>query len=260
MSGICIGTAGWSVPHRDGGSHLQRYARCFSAVEINTSFYRPHRMGTYHRWAASVPADFQFSVKVPRAITHDSALRGCRDEIARFSGEVGALGAKLSVVLVQLPPSLEFEQRVAAEFFARLRDAIPAHIVCEPRHSSWFDAGVDRRLTRWGIARAGADPSADERGASPAGDLSVVYFRLHGSPRMYYSSYDAQFLERQHALALNHLDAGRAVWCIFDNTAAFAAWDNALELQALDRAHPVRHRPTMVPARATVGSNAGVPG
>jgi uncharacterized protein YecE (DUF72 family) len=245
---------------RDRGSRLERYARSFTAVEINTSFYRPHRTATYHRWAASVPVDFQFSVKTPRTITHDSALRGCREEIARFSGEVCALGAKLSVVLVQLPPSLEFEQRVAAEFFARLRDAIPAHIVCEPRHLSWFDAGVDRRLARWGIARAGADPAPDERGASPAGDLSVVYFRLHGSPRMYYSSYDAQFLERVHGLALNHLDAGRTVWCIFDNTAEFAAWDNALELQALDRAHPGQHGPTMIPARATARSDAGVRG
>ena len=56
-----IGTAGWSIPRQHaaafpaGGSHLERYAQRFNAVEINSSFYRPHRRATYERWAASVP-------------------------------------------------------------------------------------------------------------------------------------------------------------------------------------------------------------
>jgi uncharacterized protein YecE (DUF72 family) len=48
-----VGTAGWSIrsEHREAfaseGSHLERYARRFNAVEINSSFYRPHRQATY---------------------------------------------------------------------------------------------------------------------------------------------------------------------------------------------------------------------
>ena len=76
-SSIRVGCAGWSIPreHADRfpeeGSHLARYAGRFPAVEINSSFYKPHRPATYARWAASVPADFRFSVKVPKLATHE---------------------------------------------------------------------------------------------------------------------------------------------------------------------------------------------
>ncbi len=78
---IRIGTAGWSIPKEHAaafpaeGSHLQRYAQVFGAVEINSSFYRPHRRTTYERWAASVPEAFRFAVKVPKTITHEHRLR-----------------------------------------------------------------------------------------------------------------------------------------------------------------------------------------
>src|ERR1700733_758054 len=78
-----IGTAGWSVPSRyaaegpPGGSHLERSARRLNAVEINSSFYRPHRRTTYERWAQSTPIGFSFSVKIPKAMTHEQRLRDC---------------------------------------------------------------------------------------------------------------------------------------------------------------------------------------
>ena len=65
-SSIRVGCAGWSIPreHADRfpeeGSHLARYAGRFPAVEINSSFYKPHRPATYARWAASVPASGAF--------------------------------------------------------------------------------------------------------------------------------------------------------------------------------------------------------
>ncbi|WP_155518861.1 DUF72 domain-containing protein, partial [Xanthomonas euvesicatoria] len=71
---VRCGCAGWSIPAADraqfgeGASVLQRYATRFDAVEINSSFYRPHRASTYARWADSVPEDFRFSVKLPRSI------------------------------------------------------------------------------------------------------------------------------------------------------------------------------------------------
>ena len=56
-----IGTAGWSIPKEQAalfppaGSHLERYGAVLNAVEINSSFYRPHRKATYERWSAAVP-------------------------------------------------------------------------------------------------------------------------------------------------------------------------------------------------------------
>jgi uncharacterized protein YecE (DUF72 family) len=93
-----IGTAGWNVPSLyldrvpSGGSHLERYARHLNAVEINSSFYRPHRRTTYQRWAQSVPADFRFSVKLPKAITHQAGLVDCGGLLDRFVDEVTGLG------------------------------------------------------------------------------------------------------------------------------------------------------------------------
>src|ERR1700744_6501821 len=109
---ICIGTAGWNVPAQYAtaaageGTHLQRYARVFNCVEVNSSFYRPHRLATWQRWADSVPDGFRFSVKVPKAITHEGALACSRETLQKFFGEVSGLGDKLGPLLVQLPPKL----------------------------------------------------------------------------------------------------------------------------------------------------------
>ena len=62
-----VATAGWSIPARykqlftSDGSHLEKYAERLHAVEINSSFYRHHKMNTYRRWAESVPAHFRFA-------------------------------------------------------------------------------------------------------------------------------------------------------------------------------------------------------
>ena len=89
-----IGCAGWSI-HKDAaaafpveGSHLERYARVFPAVEINSSFYRPHKPETYARWADSVPDGFRFAVKVPRAITHGAAASNGAAGLNRSASQV----------------------------------------------------------------------------------------------------------------------------------------------------------------------------
>jgi uncharacterized protein YecE (DUF72 family) len=88
---LLIGTAGWGLDRRyaahfpEAGSHLERYSRALNAAEINSSFHRPHRRSTYERWAASVPAEFRFSVKLPKTITHERRLVGCEACSMRFS-------------------------------------------------------------------------------------------------------------------------------------------------------------------------------
>jgi len=122
-----VGSAGWNVPrlHRErfaaAGSQLQRYASRLSAVEINSSFYRPHAAATYERWAAAVPDSFRFAVKIPKLITHDRALVRARDPLARFVDEIAGLGMKLGPLLLQLPPSFAFEPRRVGRFLDLLR-------------------------------------------------------------------------------------------------------------------------------------------
>ncbi|MBV8919094.1 MAG: DUF72 domain-containing protein [Pseudolabrys sp.] len=232
-----IGTAGWSLMLRDApsfpseGSHLQRYAQVFNAAEINSSFHRPHRRSTYERWAASVPDDFHFAAKLPRLITHDLALRGARKPFATFLGEAGGLGRKLAALLVQLPPKLVFECRTAAAFFKMLRGEFPRDIVCEPRHVSWFGDGAEEAFAAHKVSRVAADPVRKGATFIPGGTRDIAYFRLHGSPRMYYSSYTDECLAAL-AAQLQAAEAKRR-WCIFDNTASGVAIGNALTLQRL---------------------------
>lgn len=226
-----IGTAGWAIPaqYRESfpanGTQLERYAERLAAVEINSSFYRSHQHKTYARWAASVPDRFRFSVKLPRTITQNKRLRDCDAELARFQEEIAGLGPKLGVVLMQLPPSLVFDADVARDFLARLRDM--AAIACEPRHASWFTPAADALLRKLHVMRVAADPPRAPADGAPGGWTDRSYWRLHGSPKIYYSEYSEDALQ---ALApkLREQD-----WCVFDNTAAFAAPGNALRLATL---------------------------
>ncbi|WP_019142083.1 DUF72 domain-containing protein [Noviherbaspirillum massiliense] len=233
---ILIGCAGWSVPGAASehfprqGSHLERYAAVFPAVEINTSFYRPHRPASYARWRESVPSAFRFSVKMPRTITHQLRLRNAENELTRFLDEVGHLEEKLGCLLVQLPPSLRYEATAAEPFFDQLRALTQVPVVCEARHATWFAPQAAAMLAQHGIAYVMADPPIVP--LLPEADRETVYVRLHGSPRMYYSAYSEEYLERQAAELDTHARLGRRVWCIFDNTAEGAAVPNALSVLA----------------------------
>jgi uncharacterized protein YecE (DUF72 family) len=233
MNGLRLGVAGWSIPRAvagafpAAGSVLQRYARVFNAVEINSSFYRPHKPETYARWADSVGDDFRFAVKLPRAITHEARLAGVDVLMDRFAGEAGALGIKLGCVLVQLPPSLAFDAAVAPAALAALRERFGCLLACEARHGTWFGEAATALLRQFGVTRVIADPPVGEAGPYIA-TAPTAYVRLHGSPRIYFSSYEPGRLARVR----EWLAAQPGAWCIFDNTASGAAVENALALRA----------------------------
>ena len=233
---VRIGCAGWSIASQhaalfdDGPSLLARYAARFDCVEINSSFHRPHRPQTYENWATSVPADFRFSVKLPKSITHEARLYGAKDFVKRFAAEVAGLGDKLGGVLVQLPPSLVHDARTAHTFFAMLRRHFDVPLACEPRHASWFEPRVDALWKRHAIARVAADPAKPPGADTPGGFGVWNYWRWHGSPRMYYSRYaDDRIAELARTLRA-HASEGRDTWCIFDNTAEGHAIDDAHRL------------------------------
>jgi uncharacterized protein YecE (DUF72 family) len=240
-----IGTAGWSIAtaHADAfpreGTSLERYAARFPAVEINSSFHRPHRPETWARWAASVPGEFRFAVKLPKTISHERKLVDCAEPLDRFLGEVAGLGGKLAIFLLQLPPKLAFEPGLAAGFLELLAGHSGARIVCEPRHSSWFEAGADALLRQREVARVAADPAIVPAAAVPGGWDGLVYRRLHGSPRIYRSAYETEQLDDYAGAIRAELAAGRDSWCMFDNTASSAATGDALALAA--RLDPKEH-------------------
>jgi uncharacterized protein YecE (DUF72 family) len=132
---------------------------------------------------------------------------------------------------VQLPPSLAFDSRVAARFFDLVRARYEGFVVCEPRHPTWLTPEADALLVRHEIARVAADPAPVTGAELPGGWKGIVYYRLHGAPRKYWSPYDGDAIATL-GNALRLIPPPAEAWCVFDNTASGAALENAWELHA----------------------------
>ena len=144
-----------------------------------------------------------------------------------------ALGGRMGPLLVQLPPSLAFDAR------ARRRVLRPR---CAEMHGGAVALRASARelvrrprprqlLRRHRIARVAADPAEFPPPRCPAETIGWSYFRLHGSPRIYYSDYEPARLarDRRRDCAAPRRREPNA-WCIFDNTTLGAATGNALAL------------------------------
>jgi uncharacterized protein YecE (DUF72 family) len=233
---IRIGTAGWSIPRAaafrfdSAGTHLHRYSRRFDCAEINSSFHRPPAAATYAKWRDSTPADFRFAVKIPRAISHELKLQDAREPFVTFLAQTDGLADKRGPLLLQLPPSLSFDGSVVIAFLDAVRTVYDGPLVCEPRHATWFSPLVISLLERYRISCVAADPPPVPEAGTPAGWPRVAYFRLHGSPRRYWSRYDGNAITTL-AAAIGRIATAEQVWCVFDNTASGAAIENAWELR-----------------------------
>jgi uncharacterized protein YecE (DUF72 family) len=233
---IRVGTAGWSIPRASAfrfqapGTHLERYARSLRCTEINSSFYRSHAAATYAKWRDSTPPDFRFAVKMPRTITHELKLQDAREPLVAFLAQTDGLAQKRGPILVQLPPSLSFDATIVTPFLDVVRKVYDGLVVCEPRHATWFSRSVASLLDRYRISRVAADPPPVPAAIVPAGWPRVAYFRLHGSPRKYWSRYKAHYIATLAASARS-IPSAEEVWCVFDNTASGAAIENAWELR-----------------------------
>jgi uncharacterized protein YecE (DUF72 family) len=187
------------------------------------------------------PPHFRFAVKLPKSITHTAKLRNCGALLQTFLDQATGLGHKLGTLLIQLPPSLAFDEGLAHEFLTTLRELHPSNTdlskpnlaALEPRHASWFTPAADRLLRSFDIARVAADPpKGSPLAATPGGSQHLQYYRLHGAPRTYYSDYaDPQLATLAHTLQATPADTN--LWVIFDNTALGHATANALHLAAL---------------------------
>ena len=169
-------------------------------------------------------------MKIPKVITHERALMRAREPLERFLGEVAGLGDRLGPLLIQLPPSHAFDARRTARFFELLRARYEGGVVCEPRHLTWTADAATRLFVRFRIARVAADPPRAAGLEAPGGWLGLVYYRWHGSPRPYFSSYSP---EQLRVLAVSLGGGQVAAWCIFDNTGSGSAAGNALDLRGM---------------------------
>ena len=167
---------------------------------------------------------------MPRTITHELKLQDAQEPFVTFLAQTDGLAEKRGPILVQLPPSLSFDGSVVTPFLDVVRRVYDGPIVCEPRHATWFSPVVTSLLERYGISRVAADPPPVPDATTPAGWPRVAYFRLHGSPRTYWSRYDENDIATL-AATIRGISTAEEVWCVFDNTASGAAIENARELR-----------------------------
>ncbi len=180
---ILVGTSGYNYPEWKGSFYpadlaaakmLPYYAARFPTVEINYTFYRMPSEKLLAGWTKQVPADFRFTLKAPRRITHDAKLVKCEDLTAEFCRVAGTLGTQLGSLLFQLPPSLKKDLPRLDAFLNTLPPKAPAAF--EFRHPSWFDAEVFARLRERGRALCIADSEKLETPLEVTADFG--YFRL----------------------------------------------------------------------------------
>lgn len=234
---LFVGTAAWTIPtpYKDlfpkEGTHLEKYARVLTGVELNSSFYRDHQAKTYEKWAQMTPENFRFAIKLSRELTHEKRLECSIEEIAEKIDPISKLEKKFSALLVQLPPSLDFDRETAKSFFANLREVTEVPVAFEPRHPNWVTPVAQRILKEFRISKVVADPDPCEvinwqDFLTP----DLVYHRLHGSPQVYRSLYTEDVLQETARLMQAEKSKHENVWCMFDNTAYGYATYNALQL------------------------------
>ena len=66
---------------------LTLYSSVFDTVEVDSTFYASPTESVFESWFERSPDDFVFSLKFPRSITHDSALRPECYEAAELSSK-----------------------------------------------------------------------------------------------------------------------------------------------------------------------------
>lgn len=224
-----IGTAAWNIPSvaaeafPEEGSHLERYAKVFNAVEINSSFYKDHRRETFERWASSVPEDFRFSAKLSKRFTHEKSASFSATDLRESLDAIAGLGVKWRVLLLQYPGSLDCPVVKLEKLLDEVRRVFNEAIVIEARNTSWVADPVLKLMERYRVGLVSADP---ERCPYDGVLGEIDYERLHGSPDIYKSSYPDEVLD-----ALAETWSAREHWIIFDNTTFGQATLNALGLK-----------------------------
>jgi uncharacterized protein YecE (DUF72 family) len=240
MGDIHIGLSGWSYKEWKGDFYpstlkskdwLQFYAQKFDITEINSSFYRLPLKTTVESWAEKVPKGFLFCPKLNRYVTHLKRLKQPEEPLSSFFEVFDALKDKIGPILIQLPPSLAFDESVTDYFFSVLNKYYSQYqFALEARHESWHTAKCLELLKAYRIAffishSNNYFPYAEEITADN------IYVRFHGPSQLYNSSYDQATLEKYGLKFLEWARSGKTIWIFFNNTMNGHAIQNALFLE-----------------------------
>ncbi len=235
LGALHIGTCGWHYKHWIGpfypagtrpAAFLDHYAKRFSAVEVDNTFYRLPSPETLSHWRAETPKDFAFTCKASRYITHMKKLKEPEKTLPPFFDGMAHLGDKLKVVVFQLPP----RWRCNPDRLERFLAALPRgrRYAFEFRDESWFDPAVYGLLVDHGAAFCIYDLAGRQSPYEVTADF--VYLRLHGPGAAYEGAYSTQRLARLAERLQAWRREGRDCFVFFDNDAEGQAPKDALRL------------------------------
>jgi uncharacterized protein YecE (DUF72 family) len=163
-----IGTSSWTAPSWAGTfypegaqstEYLTHYARSFSTVEIDATWYRPPSARTVESWNVRTPPGFIFSAKAPQTITHEKVLEDSERDIDDFLSNMERLDGKLGPVLLQFPYFRASHFQRVEHFLDRLRpflDRLPGsdRIAVEVRNRGWLGPPLLEALRERNVALA----------------------------------------------------------------------------------------------------------
>ncbi len=225
-----IGTAAWNIPRADWksfpeeGSVLQRYSQVLNAVEINSSFYKDHMARTYEKWKDITPNEFRFSVKLNQRFTHKCDLKISSIDLIKNLESINYLDEKWRVLLLQFPASQKFYKDRMEKMLETIRRAFSGIIALEARNISWASDDSISLMNQYKVSKVIVDPEK-----YPGFEVGKEkYYRFHGTPEIYRSSYSEEYLSNLYEKIKACPDE---VWCIFDNTTFGHATTNAVFLK-----------------------------
>ena len=203
---------------------LKHYSGVFNTVELNSTFYRVPQLKSLKNYRSQTPADFRFSVKVNRTITHLRKLVGCKGEIDAFQTLIGeGLEDKLGCFLFQFAASFRYTEKN----LDLLLESVPpgSDQVVELRHESWWNETVAEAFRKKGSTLCAVDYPGLAPFVRKTSDL--FYLRLHGSPDLFKSPYDTA---RLNGFRKQFPVGCKSVFVYFNNTYYDAAYRDAIEL------------------------------
>jgi len=199
------------------------YCKHFSTLELNVTFYRFPQLSFLETWYKKSPSDFRFSVKAPRAITHYKKFNDTTALISSFYETINnGLKEKLGPVLFQMPPQFNYTEERLERIINSLDNSFIN--VLEPRHVSWWRDDVYNELGKHNISFCGmSHPLLPD---DVIQNTSQIYYRFHGVPLLYTSSYADDFLKKiTNAIKSN--PSTKEAWIYFNNDSQVAAIENA---------------------------------
>ena len=182
-----IGCSGWSYQDWVGpfypknaqpGDYLKLYSSVFNAVEIDSTYYRTPSPLMVSNWRKVTPEGFVFTAKFPKKITHEQKLRDSAAQLERFYRSMSELREKLGALVIQLPPSFNYNKdKEALELFLVQIDGKYRHVI-EFRNKSWFKPDIYKLLTDHNVALAWSE---NQYASTPTEATSdIAYLRMVG--------------------------------------------------------------------------------